>query len=83
MGDYDFAGINIYLQEYKKNLGAKASFFIPDNMEQLLEQYGNKTLYDRQQLNNTGIVEEKLQQLIALIHKYKKGLEQEILLIPD
>ena len=83
MGDYHFAGINIYLQEYKKHLGAKASFFIPDNMEQLLEQYGNKTLYDRQQLNNTGIVEEKLQQLIVLIHKYKKGLEQEILLIPD
>ncbi len=80
MGDYDFAGINIYLQEYKKHLGDKAAFFIPENIDWLLEKFGNKSLYDQQQLNKAAIVEEKLLHLIALIHKYKKGLEQEILL---
>ena len=81
IGDFDFAGINIYLQEYKRHLGERATFFIPDNIEALLEKYGNKALYDQQQLNNAVIVEDKLLHLITLIHKYKKGLEQEILLI--
>jgi hypothetical protein len=81
LGDYDFAGINIYLQEYKKHLGDKASFFVPPNIERLLEKHGNKALYDQQHLNNAVIEEAGLQQLVALIHKHKKGLEQEILLI--
>ena len=83
MGDYDFAGINIYLQEFKKHLGAKASFFIPYNIEQLLEKYGNKALYDQQQLNTTLINEENILKLIQFIHRCKKGLEQEILLTHD
>jgi hypothetical protein len=74
MGDYDFAGINIYLQEFKKHLGAKASFFIPYNIEQLLEKYGNKALYDQQQLNTTLINEENILKLIQFIHRCKKGL---------
>jgi hypothetical protein len=36
MGDYDFAGINIYHQEFKKHLGDWATFFIPDNIDWLL-----------------------------------------------
>jgi hypothetical protein len=80
-GDYDFAGINIYMQEYKKHLGERASFFIPPGIEQLLEKYGNRKLYDLQHLNASPITEEPLKHLIALIHKHKKGLEQESLLI--
>jgi hypothetical protein len=81
LGDYDFAGVNIYLQEYKKHLGHKASFFIPPNIERLLEKHGNKALYDQQRLNAAEIEDAGLQQLVALIHKHKRGLEQEILLI--
>lgn len=81
LGDYDFACINIYHQEYKKHLGERAAFFIPDDIEALLEKYGNRSLYDQQQLNHYDITEPGLTGLIALIHKYKKGLEQEALLI--
>ncbi|GHT59293.1 hypothetical protein AGMMS50239_05600 [Bacteroidia bacterium] len=79
-GDFDFAGIGIYLNEYKKYLGNKASFFIPENIEQLIENYGNKELYDIQKINfdKQTIIEDNLLKLILLIHKYKKGLEQEI-----
>lgn len=80
-GDYDFAGINIYYQEYKQHLGDRASFFIPDNIETLLEQYGNSALYDAQKLNTPEIKDEKVQHLIKLLNQYKKGLEQEVLMI--
>ncbi len=81
MGDYDFAGINIYHQEFKKHLGERATFFIPDNMELLLERFGNKSLYDKQQLNAAEVTEPGLITLIGLMHRYKKCLEQEALLI--
>ena len=80
-GDYDLAGINIYLQEYKRHLNDRASFFIPGNIEELIEKHGNRKLYDRQQLNDTPIAEDSLRRLVSLIHKHKKGLEQEALLI--
>ena len=81
-GDFDFAGIRIYLNEYKKYLKNRASFFIPENIENLIEIYGNKKLYDKQgfNLNKEKITEENLLKLIEAIHKHKKGLEQEILI---
>ena len=80
-GDYDFAGINIYQQEYRKYLKNKASFFVPENFEELIQTYGNRKLYDQQKLNTSDIKEDELQILISLLHKYKKGLEQEVFLI--
>ena len=80
-GDIDLDGINIYLQEYKRHLGERATFFIPENIDSLLDKYGNRKLYDQQQLNDAVITEDSLQHLISLIHKHKKGLEQEALLI--
>jgi hypothetical protein len=79
-GDLDFAGIGIYLNEYKKYLGNKAMFYVPENAKDLLEKYGNKELYDNQRDNfdQKGIEETKLNHLIALIHELKKGLEQEV-----
>jgi hypothetical protein len=81
-GDFDFAGIGIYLNEYKKYLADKANFFVPGNIEQLFKKYGNRRLYNKQKINfDTKIItEEVLKELITLIHKYKKGLEQEILI---
>ena len=79
-GDFDFAGIGIYLNEYKKYLGDKAQFFIPENIEYLFENYGNKKLYDYQKshVDTKAISEIGLLKLIPMIHKHKKGLEQEI-----
>jgi len=81
-GDFDFSGIEIYLNEYKKYLGDRASFFVPENIENLFPEYGNSDLYDRQKDNFDlqSIDEENLIKLIGVIHKYKKGLEQEILM---
>jgi hypothetical protein len=79
-GDLDFAGIGIYLNEYKKHLGNKASFFVPGNARELIERYGNKELYDHQNYPADELYtdEPRLNQLVAIIHEYKRGLEQEI-----
>lgn len=81
-GDFDFAGIGIYLNEFKKHLEDKARFFTPDNIDTLLKNSGDKKRYDEQKINFAinNIKEENLLKLIASIHKYKKGLDQEILI---
>lgn len=79
-GDFDFAGIGIYLNEFKRHLPKKTSFFIPENIEILIADKGNKNRYDQQKINfnKETIEDEKLSQLIQIIHCYKKGLDQEI-----
>ena len=79
-GDLDFAGINIYLNEYKKHLNGKASFFIPDEVEELLVKFGNKELYNAQlsYASTDSKMEIEIINLIQLFHKYKRVLEQEI-----
>lgn len=81
-GDFDFAGIGIYLNEYKRYLNDKSRFYIPHNIEAMLESYGNKDRYDQQRINFNvkEISDENLLQLISLLHKYKKGLDQEVLM---
>ncbi len=82
-GDFDFAGINIYLYEYKRWLDGRAEFFVPAGIEELLVTYGNRELY-RRQLNSApardSLPEPALQLLWDLICAQKKGLEQEVLI---
>jgi hypothetical protein len=82
-GDFDLAGVGIYLNEYKKYLTEKAAFFVPGNIEKMLGKYGNKELYNNQKthFNEENVLEENLRHLISLLYKYKKGLEQEIFII--
>jgi hypothetical protein len=79
-GDFDFVGIEIYLNEYKKYIADKALFFIPPDIEKLIINHGNRNLYDiqKEKFNEKIIEEEKLKKLLILFHKYKKVLEQEI-----
>lgn len=79
-GDFDFAGIGIYLNEYKKYLEHRAILFIPDNIDLLIRMNGSKTRYNDQRINfNLNIIQEgKILQLIESIHRNKKGLDQEI-----
>lgn len=81
-GDFDFAGIGIYLNEYKRYLGSRSTFFVPDNIGLLLKTRGNRNLYDNQKINfDLKLIKEpQINGLIDLIHKYKRGLEQEILI---
>ncbi len=82
-GDFDFEGIRIYLYMYKKHLKERASFFIPANLADLIRVNGNRNLYN-QQLSTAPKDDEMpevgLQHLIQLLHTYKKGLEQEVLI---
>jgi hypothetical protein len=82
-GDFDFAGIGIYLNEFKKHLADRTTFFVPENIDRLIANNGNKKRYDEQTINFEvkSIREDKLIQLINTIHKYRKGLDQEILII--
>lgn len=78
-GDFDFAGIGIYFNEYKKHLSEKATLFIPDNIHNDLRNLGNRERYDKQRINFEidKIQEPKVLDLIELIKKEKKGLDQE------
>lgn len=82
-GDFDFSGINIYLNEFRSRLGTRASFFVPDGIDKLLQAYGNRDLYD-QQLSyappRSSLQELELERLWDLISAEKKGLEQEVLI---
>jgi hypothetical protein len=81
-GDFDFAGIGIYLNEFKKYLNEKAIFFMPNYIEEIIRRNGNRNLYNGQKVNFKVelIKEENLLKLIEIIHKNKKGLEQELLI---
>jgi hypothetical protein len=81
-GDFDFAGIGIYLNEFKKHLKEKAKFFVPENIDDLIKEFGNKNRYDEQKINFDSkiISETKLSTLIKTIHFNRKGLDQEILI---
>jgi len=81
-GDFDFAGLNIYMNEYKKHLHDKSSFYLPANIEKLLSARGNRDNYTNQSiLFDVSLVdEENVLILLGLIEKYRKGLEQELLI---
>jgi hypothetical protein len=85
-GDLDFEGIYIYLYEFKKHLGNRASFLIPPQTEQLLALHGNNALYNQQftyKLPDSITSEPALNNLIQLFHQYKKVLEQEVFIQND
>lgn len=78
-GDFDIAGIGIYLHEYKSYLGHKATLFIPDNIKEVLTKNGNRERFNKQKLNfkTDDIQESKILDLLKIINSEKKGLDQE------
>jgi len=78
-GDFDIAGIGIYLNEYKKHLLEKATFFIPENIKIILRENGNRERFNKQKINFKieDIQESKILDLIEIIKTEKKGLDQE------
>lgn len=78
-GDFDFAGIGIYLNEYHKHIPQRSEFFIPDGLEQVLRVSGSRDRYNTQRINfDPALIEQQsVLELIALLHRYKKGLDQE------
>lgn len=78
-GDFDIAGIGIYLNEYKKHLSQKARFFIPENIKNVLRKNGNRERFNKQKINFKieAIQEPRILDLIKIINMEKKGLDQE------
>ena len=77
-GDFDLAGICIYQSEFYKFLGDRASFLIPEDVEERLKS-GNKGLYDAQYLRykNLKIIDSRLNGLVEMIHHNGRVYEQE------
>jgi len=79
-GDYDLAGINIYLNEIVPRLKKckKYSMFIPNNIEKLIKEHGDTELFKKQKrYENIVVTDDEIDKLKNIIKKYKKGLEQE------
>lgn len=84
-GDFDPSGISIYIHEFRnKLLSERCSFFVPENIEELIKRYGSASLYDKQAFQLQNIKAEDYPEvgvLMRLLHHYGKGLEQERLLL--
>ena len=77
-GDFDLAGIHIFLTEFQKHLGARASFLIPQDIEQRIK-HGSAERYNDQYPKYGHLTSniQPLQQLIDTLHKYHRCYDQE------
>ena len=77
-GDFDLAGIHIFLTELYKYLGDRSTYLIPSDIEQRLakgsqDRFNNQ--YDKYHTLRCDIP--YLQSLIDIINKYHRGYDQE------
>lgn len=77
-GDFDLAGIHIFLTEFHANLGERSSFFIPADIEQRLTN-GSMERYNAQyhKFRNLTTSLPNLQHLIDTINKHHRCYDQE------
>lgn len=77
-GDFDLAGVSIFLTEFYASLGVRAKFFIPADVKKRLK-VGSRMLYDKQcfQYKHMNVTDKRLEPLVQMIHEYKRGYEQE------
>lgn len=78
-GDFDLAGINIFLSEFQQFIGnERSSYLIPDDIESRLKS-GSRKRYDEQlcHFNQLQTNNPELQRLINLIIYERKAYDQE------
>lgn len=77
-GDFDLAGIDIYLSQYLPHVGQRGSFLIPDDIELRISN-GSRKRYDDQYRKYSALTSDdaRLRQLISIIHKYRRTYDQE------
>ena len=77
-GDFDLAGIHIFLTEFYKYLGDRSTYLIPSDIEQRLSK-GSSTRYNEQYDKYHTLHSDipNLQFLIDLVNKYHRGYDQE------
>ncbi|MDE5653126.1 MAG: hypothetical protein K2I48_06620 [Muribaculaceae bacterium] len=77
-GDFDLAGIALFLNEYKPRVGDRGSFLIPADIESRLSAGSRERYNDHSQKYSTlSTSDEELSHLISLIHKYRRSYDQE------
>lgn len=88
-GDFDLAGVHIYLTEFYRHLGPdRSAFFIPADLEHRLAVSGSRERYQLQFERFGGLgasvgpgrvplPDPRLESLARLIHHYQKGYDQE------
>ena len=77
-GDFDLAGIDIYLHFFDE-IGNRASFLVPDDIEERITRHGNSSLYYSQEekCKNIKVTDNRVQPLVDIINKFHMGYEQE------
>ena len=77
-GDFDLAGIHIFLTEFYKHIGNRSSFMIPSDIEGRIAN-GSRTRYNDQyeKYHTLHCDIPYLQSLIDIINKYHSGYDQE------
>lgn len=78
-GDFDLAGIKIFLSEFQEFIGSdRSSYLIPDDIEYRLNS-GSRKRYDEQLCNFKDVKSNdcELQRLINLINNERKAYDQE------
>lgn len=77
-GDFDLAGIHIFLTEFHKYLGDRSTYLIPSDIEQRLAK-GSQDRYNNQYVKYHTLICDipHLQSLIDLISQYHRGYDQE------
>ncbi len=77
-GDFDLAGIHIFLTELYQHLGDRSSFLIPSDIDNRLK-FGSQKRYNSQVSSFSGLKSDnkKIQFVIDLINKYHRCYDQE------
>lgn len=81
-GDLDLVGINIFLTEFRNPLGdadgKRSEFLIPTDVQPRLS-HGSRERYDAQiaRFGNLHSDDPRLEYLISLIHRFRRGYDQE------
>jgi len=82
-GDYDPIGVNDY-RRLARMCPGRVRFFVPDGLEELLAQFGNTKLIEKQAKFLTRLrkyaADPIVESMIHLFDIYRRGLEQELLL---
>lgn len=78
-GDFDLAGIHIYLSEFRKYLdSSRCEFFIPRDIEERIRNGSRDRYYSQiSRFKDLSCEDSRLEFLIALMHKYHRGYDQE------
>ena len=88
-GDFDLSGIAIYILEYRNKIDSKrCNYFIPKNIDSLINSSKNYSDYVKQ-LNDPKVKGldfenySEIKDLANIIKKYRKTIEQEVLMKPN